>query len=42
MQTFWENSTKQKLWMDWPAGVLEGLFVKGGMYNNQLLHSFLT
>lgn len=42
MQTFWENSTKQKLWMDWPAGVVQGMFAEGGIYNNQKLHDFLT
>lgn len=42
MQTFWENSSTTKLWQDWPAGLIEGLLFKGGLYNNKNLKNFLT
>lgn len=42
MQTFWENSANTKLWQDWPAGLIEGLVYKGGLYNNKPLKNFLA
>lgn len=42
MQTFWENSSAQRLWKDWPAGLIEGLMFKGGLYNNKPLLNFLA
>jgi len=42
MQTFWENSGNTKLWHDWPGGVAEGMFVKGGLYNDKPLYNFLA
>jgi predicted acylesterase/phospholipase RssA len=42
MQTFWENSGNTRLWKDWAGGVMEGMFVKGGLYNDKPLYNFLA
>lgn len=40
--TFWQNSANSKLYKDWLGGIVEGLTIKGGLYNDALLKSFLT
>jgi hypothetical protein len=42
MTTFWQNSANQRLWKDWPAGVVQGLVHQGGLYNNKPLKEFLA
>lgn len=42
MITFWQNSSNSKLYKDWLGGIVEGLTIKGGLYNDALLKSFLT
>lgn len=42
MQTFWENSSNTKLFKDWTLGLVEGMFMKEGLYNNTMLRDFLA
>lgn len=42
MQQFWENSTKQRLYKDWLGGIIQGLTIEPGLYNNELMQEFLT
>jgi predicted acylesterase/phospholipase RssA len=42
MITFWQNSSNTKLYKDWLGGIVQGLTMEGGLYNNALLKSFLT
>lgn len=35
MITFWQNSTTSTLYKDWLGGVVEGLTIKAGLYNDQ-------
>ena len=41
MKTFWDNSTTNKLYKDWLGGLAEGLLLKGGLWNDALVLSFL-
>ena len=41
MKTFWENSATTKLYKDWLGGLAEGLLLKGGLWNNAGVLSFL-
>jgi predicted acylesterase/phospholipase RssA len=41
MITFWQNTTTNKLYKDWIGGIVEGLTVKPGLYNDALLQTFL-
>ena len=42
MITFWQNSSNSKLFKDWLGGIVQGLTLEGGLYNNTLLKAFLT
>lgn len=42
MKAFWENSGNATLFKEWPGGVVEGLVMKGGLYNDKPLLNFLT
>jgi len=42
MITFWQNSSNSKLFKDWLGGIVQGLTMEGGLYNNALLKTFLT
>lgn len=42
MITFWQNSSNNKLYKDWLGGLAQGLTMEGGLYNNNLLKTFLT
>jgi predicted acylesterase/phospholipase RssA len=42
MITFWQNSSNNKLYKDWLGGIVQGLTMEGGLYNNALLKAFLT
>lgn len=42
MITYWQNASNSKLYKDWLGGIVEGLTVKGGVYNDALLKSFLA
>ena len=42
MVTFWQHAGSDKLYKDWLGGVAEGLTIKGGLYNDALLTSFLA
>jgi len=33
----WQNASNSKLYKDWLGGIVEGLTVKGGVYNDSLL-----
>jgi predicted acylesterase/phospholipase RssA len=35
MITFWQNSTTSPLYKDWLGGIVEGLTIKAGLYNDQ-------
>lgn len=41
MTDFWLDMSNSPLYKDWIGGVLEGLFVKGGVYNSKPLNDFL-
>ena len=41
MIKFWEDSTNNKLSKRWTVGLTEGLFFKGGLYDNSPLQTFL-
>lgn len=40
--TFWQNTSNNKLYKDWIGGIVEGLTVKAGLYNDALLKQFLA
>jgi predicted acylesterase/phospholipase RssA len=42
MITYWQNASNSKLYKDWLGGIVEGLTVKGGVYNDALLKTFLA
>ena len=42
MITYWQNASNSRLYKDWLGGIVEGLTVKGGVYNDALLSSFLA
>ena len=42
MVKFWEDAASSKLYKDWIGGVTEGLLLKGGLYNDAPLKSFLS
>jgi len=42
MRKFWIHSGKTDLYKNWFGTVVEGLFVKGGIYNSAPLKDFLT
>lgn len=37
MTAYWQNASNSKLYKDWLGGIVEGLTVKGGVYNDALL-----
>ena len=37
MIAYWQNASNSKLYKDWLGGIVEGLTVKGGVYNDALL-----
>lgn len=41
MQQFWNNTTTNKLYKDWLGGIIQGLTIEPGLYNNKLLQAFL-
>jgi hypothetical protein len=41
MVSFWENAADSKLYKDWLGGLVQGLTLKGGLYNNDPLAAFL-
>ena len=41
MKTFWDNATNTKLYKDWLGGLAEGLLLKGGLWNDKAVLSFL-
>lgn len=42
MHTFWQNTSNNKLYKDWIGGLVEGLTIKAGLYNDKLLGEFLA
>jgi len=42
MISYWESASNSRLYKDWLGGIVEGLTVKGGVYNDALLKSFLA
>ena len=41
MKTFWENSANAELYKNWLGGLAEGLLVKGGLWNDKGVLTFL-
>jgi len=41
MKTFWDNSANTKLYKDWLGGLAEGLLLKGGLWNDANVLTFL-
>ena len=41
MKTFWDNSSNTELYKDWLGGLAEGLLLKGGLWNDKGVLSFL-
>jgi len=41
MKLFWDNSTNTTLYKDWVGGLSEGIFLKGGLYNDKAVLDFI-
>ena len=41
MKTFWVNSANTKLYKDWIGGDIEGLLIKGGIWNDENVLDFI-
>lgn len=41
MMSFWQNTASNKLYKDWLGGIIQGLTVEPGLYNNKMLGEFL-
>ena len=41
MNTFWTNASNSELYKNWLGGIAEGLLIKGGLYNDSELLTFL-
>ena len=41
MKTFWDNSSNADLYKDWLGGLAEGLLIKGGLWNDKGVLTFL-
>ena len=41
MSTFWTNAANSELYKNWLGGIAEGLLIKGGLYNDAELLTFL-
>lgn len=41
MISYWQHASNSKLYKDWLGGIVQGLTVQGGIYNDALLHTFL-
>lgn len=41
MQKFWLDAGNNKLYQEWYGGVVTGLLLKGGLYDNSPLKDFL-
>lgn len=41
MLQFWKDAANTKLYKEWVGGVTSGLFVEGGLYNNEPMLGFL-
>jgi len=41
MLSFWKDAANTKLYKEWVGGVTSGLFVEGGLYNNEPMLTFL-
>jgi hypothetical protein len=41
MMSFWQNTASNKLYKDWLGGIIQGLTIEPGLYNNKMLEEFL-